>query len=119
MTWKLGSALILSASLLSPEAFAGEAYDVSATLSHEGREFASPSLVVKAGEAASISTSGPDGYALSITVDPLADGTLRVSSRVNSDRGDMAPVLVVEPGATSSVSVGELSLSLTATLSDG
>lgn len=119
MTWMIRSALILSLSLVTFTAMAGEAYKVSATLSHQGEAFAAPVLLVKRGVAARIATSGPAGYGMSVTVDPLSDGSLRVASRVDSAHGEMAPVLVVDPGQVSSVSVGDLSLSLTVAPADG
>ena len=109
----------LSLLAISTSAFAGESYKISARLSDSGQEFAAPELTAKAGDTATVEVTGPNAYALALTVEPLADGTLKVSTHLDSAHGDMAPVVVVRPGAPASVTVGALSIALTAVPVDG
>src|SRR5690606_42075080 len=101
-------------SALPSVAFADDLYRVSATISHAGQEFAAPELVTEPGKTATVEVTGPEGYALGITVEPLSDGSLKVSSDLKSAHGNLAPVLILEPGTPASVTVGDLSITLTA-----
>lgn len=110
-------ALGLSASLsfASPPG----SYEVAARLTHAGKSFAAPSAVVLANKLASIEVSGPDGYRLTLTLTDLAPDKIQVAAKVDSSYGSMAPTVVVRPGKSASVSVGELGLELTVSRSDG
>ncbi len=98
----------------STSALASQLYNVSVTISDAGREFAAPRFVARPGEAATVEVSGTDAYALTITIEPLEDGTLKASTDLRSSHGSMAPVLILKPGSPASVAVGELSITLTA-----
>jgi archaellum component FlaG (FlaF/FlaG flagellin family) len=105
----------LSLSALPTAAFADGLYKVSASISHAGHEFAAPELVARPGKAATVEVAGDEAYTLAITVEPLPNGSLKVSSALKSLHGDLAPVLTLEPGKPASVAVGDLSMTLTAT----
>lgn len=107
--------LALAFSALPTAAFADVLYKVSASISHAGHEFAAPELVAKSGKTATVEVAGDEAYTLAITVDPLSNGSLKVSSALKSLHGDLAPVLTLEPGKPASVAVGDLSMTLTAT----
>ena len=107
------AAVALLAACVSTPALAAERFKVSAELSHQGRAFAAPALVVEAGKTALTRVAGDDGYSLAITVTPLEDGSLKVSSDLRTAHGETAPVLVMQPGKPATVKVGEIGMSLT------
>ena len=57
--------------------------------------------------------SGPSGYKLSFTVTELEPDKIQVAANVESQHGSLAPTVVVRPGKPATVSVGDLSLTLT------
>lgn len=99
---------------MSSGAFAAERYNVAARISDAGHEFAAPELVARPGQAATVEVSGPDAYTLTVTIEPLPDGTLRTSTSFKSNHGSMSPVLTLKPGMPATVAVDELSITLTA-----
>ena len=115
MTHRISSIVAaLAFSVASTATSASEHYKVSASISDGGQEFAAPEFVAIPGEVATVGISGTDGYTLAVTVEPLPDGTLKLSTDLESRHGEMAPVLIVAPGKPASVAVGELSMTLTA-----
>ena len=109
----------LSLLAVSTGAFASESYRISARISDSGQEIGSPELTAMPGKTARVEVAGSNAYALAVTVEPMADGTLKLSTDLKSTHGDMAPVLVVRPGTPASVAVGRLSITVTAARSDG
>ena len=99
---------------ISAGAFADEHYNVSVKISDAGQEFAASEFVARTGEAATVEVSGTDSYALTLTIDPLPDGTLKASTDLKSNHGAMAPVVILKPGKAASVAIGDLSITLTA-----
>ncbi|MGY0613483.1 hypothetical protein [Luteimonas sp. A501] len=93
-------------------------YEVSATLSHSGVPFASPALRVEPGVPASVEVVGPDGYTLSLTITEGDEGSVKVSTKLDSSHGSMDPTIIVRPGEPATVSVGDLGLDLTIHRSD-
>jgi len=104
---------VAAALAASFDAAAANAYRVEATLMHGGEPFAAPSAVVAAGTPATVAVEGEEGYRLSLDVEELAEGKLKVSAVLASAHGDISPVLVVVPGEPATVTVGDLALSLT------
>jgi len=100
-------------------AAAAASYEVSATLSHSGRSFASPSATVLADKPATIQVSGKDGYKLTLIVTDIAADEIKVVASVDSSHGSMAPTVVVRPDQPATVSVGDLGLKLTVRRSGG
>lgn len=103
--------LVISMCASSAFADAGS-YTVSATLSHAGKSFASPSLIVRAGEPATIEVSGADPYKFVVTIQDKAPDEIQVSASVKSSYGSMAPILLVRPGQAASIAVDSLSIEL-------
>ncbi len=104
------------ASGASLDCAAANAYRVEATLRHAGESFATPAAVVEAGKPATIEVAGDKGYKgykLSLDVEELAGGKLKVSAALASPYGSMSPELVVVPGQPAAVAVGDLGLSVT------
>jgi len=113
-TWiKIIAFVALALPLASSLATTPASYEVSATLSHAGKSFATPSAIVRADKPASIEVSGADGYKLTLTVTDLAPDKIKVAANLDSSHGAMAPTVVVRPGQPGSVTVGDLSLTLT------
>lgn len=111
---KLFAALLaLSLSVTSCFAATPAPYEVSVTLSHAGKSFASPSAVVQAGKPASIEVTGTDGYKLTFTVSDLTPDTIKVVASLASSYGSMAPTVVVRPDQPARVAVGDLGLEIT------
>ena len=98
---------------------ASERYSVSAELTHQGKAFAAPSMVVRQGEPATVEVSGANGYRLALTVRDSTAGKIEVAAAVESAHGAMAPTVVVKPGVPASVTVGDLGIKLTVDRSDG
>lgn len=110
---------MLSALAFSAVASASDSYKVSATLSHAGESFASPTAIVRAGEEATIVVSGDSGYELTFTVTDLAPDQIQVAANVTSEHGSMDPTVVVRPDTPATVSVGDLRLEITVSRSGG
>ena len=109
----------LSALAFSNFASASDSYTVSATLSHAGESFASPTAIVRANEEARVAVSGDNGYELTFTVTDLAPDQLQVVATVTSEHGSMDPTVIVRPDTPATVSVGHLSLEITVSRSGG
>jgi hypothetical protein len=108
-------AALAAAALLAAHAFAAPpaGYAVHAELMHEGRVFASPSLVLRDGEPASVAVSGDDGYRLELEVTQTTAGQLSVVAKVESPHGAIAPTMTIRPGEPARVSIDDLGLVLT------
>lgn len=103
----------LAALALSFDCAAADAWRVEATLRHGGESFATPTAVVEAGKPATIEVAGGKGYRLSLGVEEIAEGKLKVSAALASPYGSMSPELIVVPGRPATVGVGDLGLSVT------
>jgi hypothetical protein len=110
---KLAVAVALAALAASLDCAAANAWRVEATLRHGGERFAAPMAVVAAGKPATIEVAGNKGYKLTIGVEELAEGKLKLSAALVSAYGAMSPVLVVLPGQPADVDVGDLGMSVT------
>lgn len=91
---------------------AAEIYKVSTTLSHKGKAFASPVVVIKEAVPGTVEVSGPDGYRLSVTVTTAGDNIVDVAAKVDSARGAMAPRVTVRLGQAATVAIGDLQFGL-------
>lgn len=105
--------LVLPLSISTSYGTTPASYEVTATLSHAGKSFASPSAVVQADKPASIEVSGADGYKFAFTVSDLTSDTIKVVASLDSLYGSMEPTLVVYPGQPASVAVDDLMLEIT------
>jgi len=103
----------------SSVAAAAASYEVSATISHAGKSFASPSATVLADQPATIQVSGKDGYKLTLIVTDMTADEIKVVATLDSSHGSMAPTVVVRPDQAAAVSVGDLGLKLTVRRSGG
>jgi len=111
---------ILLAITVSGSCFASAlTYDVSATLSHAGKAFASPSTTVLADTPAISEVTGKDGFKLELIVTQLTPDTIQVLAKIESSHGSMDPILIVNPSQSANVSVGDLGLELVVRLNDG
>lgn len=106
----LASILAAGASL---DCAAANAWRVEATLRHGGESFATPTVVLEAGKPATIEVAGDKGYRLSLDVEEMAGGKLRLGAVLASPQGGMSPVLVVVPGQPATVDVGDLGMTVT------
>ena len=104
--------LVLAAS--SQSSFAAQVYSVSTTLSHDGKVFGEPSVVVKADTDASVAVSGPRGYKLRLRVTDAGNGKLKISTQLNSAYETISPTMVVFAGKPAMVSVGSTTINITA-----
>ena len=101
---------------ITQNSFAAQVYNVSAHLSHDGTVFGTPEVVVKADTDASVAVSGPHGYKLRLRVSDAGDGKLKISAQLDSAYGTMSPTIVVFAGKPATVSVGSISIGITASL---
>ena len=110
---RLAMIVSFAALAISFDCAAADTWRVEATLRHGGERFAAPVAVVAAGKPATVEVAGDGGYKLSIGVEELAEGKLKVSAALASSFGAMSPVLVVLPGQPATVDVGDLGMSVT------
>ncbi|HEX7769897.1 MAG TPA: hypothetical protein VF422_07695 [Dokdonella sp.] len=87
-------------------------YAVSMELSHQGKVFAAPSAVLREAEPARIEVAGADGYTLSLTLTDVRADAVELAVVLDSAHGNMAPTMVVAPGARAHVDVGALGFSV-------
>jgi hypothetical protein len=106
--------LALALAATSPTSFAAQLYKVSANLSHNGKLFGSPSVVVKEGADATVAVSGPNGYKLALNVTDAGKGQLKIVTHLDTAYGSIAPAMVVLAGQPATVSVGHIVIGLTA-----
>ncbi|WP_158884547.1 hypothetical protein [Rhodanobacter sp. L36] len=98
----------------SPANFAAQLYKVSLDLSHNGKLFGSPSVVIKDGADATVAVSGPNGYKLALNVADGGKGQLKIVTHLDTAYGSIAPAMVVLAGQPATVSVGHIAIGLTA-----
>ena len=112
-TWTRTSVLVaLGVATTIADAAGGQSYQVTAQLSHNGAIFASPSFLVLEDQPGNFEVSGPDGYKLMLTLTDLDSNQIKVVSNLRSSHGHIEPTVVVHPGKTASVSVGEIGITL-------
>ena len=109
----LAAAVLLASSLAPFAARASGPYAVSLELSHHGEVFATPSVVVRDADPASMEVSGASGYKLVLTVRELAADRIEVVASVDSTHGSISPTVVVKPGVPASMTIGEMGLTVT------
>lgn len=90
-------------------------YRVDAELHYSGAALGAPSLLVQAGQPASVTISGQRTLVFQVTVHPDADDTLRVDGAVAHAEGEApeAFMLVVAPGQPARMDAGPLRVALT------
>jgi hypothetical protein len=108
------SLAVLGLLALPVSSFAAGPYGVSLTLSHKGKAFAAPSVVVDDGVPATIKASGQDGYVLTITVTSAGQNRLMVATKLDSAYGSIHPAMMVVAGQTASATVGDVAISVNA-----
>lgn len=115
---KLGgfaTALAIMLIFASSARAAGETYDIHATLLHEGSPFATPVMTVRAGERATIESSGPDAFKLALTATPVDADTVQIAADLQSARGSAQPTLIVKTGERATITAGAIGLELLCT----
>ena len=110
---KVSLALAAFALSASFSCFAAATYKITANLLHNGESFGEPAIVVRADTLALMEVHGPDGYKLEFTVTQLVKDEIKVVAKLDSSYGTLAPVVVLKPGQPATVTVGDLSLTLT------
>ncbi|MCC5855866.1 MAG: hypothetical protein JJU10_09340 [Idiomarina sp.] len=103
---------LLALAAFLPFATVAETYSVSATLSHQGAPFASPSAVVRSDTPAAIEVTGDQGFRLTLTLTDLDADQIKVNTSLESAFGSMAPEVTLRPGAPATVIIGDLGLTL-------
>lgn len=107
---RLAIACAVAALALSCEAGAADRWRVAAALLHDGKQFANPSVVVAAGRPATIKVDGEDGYELTLGIDNIGRGRLRLYAMLVSDYGSMSPAFALRPGQTAKVAIEHVGL---------
>lgn len=98
--------------LMTASAFAEDPVFMVSTKLVAGDELvASPKLIVRAGQTASVSVGS--AYELSLSVSPQASGALLVKTAITMEGESAEPSLLVTPGKEAAISIGETTLSLT------
>ncbi len=99
--------------LCASAAFADEAYFVSSEIVHENRVLGSPSMLVLANNSASLEAG--DSYKLSFIVKPNNEESVLISTNLNIAGNSYNPALLVHLGQEASVSIDDMTLSMTVT----
>ena len=94
---------------------AGQPYEIHATLSHEGKPFASPVVIVLAGEPSTIETGGPDGFTLAIVATAVDATTVRLEADLQSSHGTAKPTLIVKSGERATITTGAIGMEVVVT----
>ena len=116
LIWKkaIVVATLLTA-LFAPSALnaAPVSYKISAVIAAAGKELGKPTVAVKAGEPASVSVSGDNGYRLELTVSESGPGTVEVVTHLNASAGSVATTVVTPIGRAVVVATDALNLQIT------
>jgi hypothetical protein len=107
-TLALASAVAVLA--FSCDAGAADRWRVAAALLHDGRTFAKASAIVAVDRPATVRVGGEAGYSLSLGVEDLGHGRLRLQAALESAYGSMSPTVVVRPGQTAKIAIDHLGL---------
>jgi hypothetical protein len=107
---KLAFACAVAALALSRDAGAASHWRVAAALLHDGRQFAKASVVVAVDRPATVVADGEAGYSLSLVVEEIGRGRLRLNTALVSAYGSMSPAVVVRPGQTAKINIDHLGL---------
>ncbi len=99
--------------LCASAAFADEAYFVSSEIIHENRILGSPSMLVLANNSASLEAG--DSYKLSFVIEPNNEESVLVSTNLDIAGNSYSPALLVPLGQEASVSIDDMTLSMTVT----
>lgn len=106
---RLIAAAVVLAIAFSSRAATGT-FKVTADLSHAGKVFGTPVMVVKNGVLASVRMAGPHGqdYRLVLTVIDLGHGKLKLKTHLQTRWGKISPLMIVRLGKPASASVGAI-----------
>lgn len=107
---KLALAAVAATLALSRDAGAADHWRVAAAMLHDGQTFAKASAVVAADRLSTIEVDGEDGYALTLGIEDLGRGRLRLNAMLVSAHGSMSPTVVLAPGQTAKVAIDHLGL---------
>ena len=107
---KLALFCAVAALALSCDAAAADHWRVAAALLHDGRQFAKASAVVAADRPATIEVDGEAGYSLTLAVEDIGRGQLRLNAILVSAYGSMSPAVVLRPGQTANVAIDHVGL---------
>jgi hypothetical protein len=107
---KLAFACAVVALALSGDAAAADHWRVAAALMHDGRQFAKASVVVAVDRPATVVVDGDAGYSLSLVIEDVGRGRLRLSAALVSAYGSMSPAVVLRPGQTAKIAIDHLGL---------
>lgn len=107
---KLALACAVAALALSCDAVAADHWRIAAALLHDGRQFAKASVVVAADRPATVKVDGEAGYSLSLGIEDLGRGQLRLNAALVSAYGSMSPAVVLRPGQTANIAIDHIGL---------
>lgn len=107
---RLAVGCAIAALALSFDAGAVDHWRVAAAMFHDGRQFAKASAVVADGRLSTIRVDGEGGYALTLGVEDLGRGRLRLNAMLVSGYGSMSPTLVLRRGQTANIAIDHLGL---------
>lgn len=108
------TAFLAALALLPLQAAAADSYKVSARIAHNGAPIGSPTLTVKQGEPASMSTTGANGYALQVKITPGEEDAIELEARLETRRGSVSTVVTTKPGKPVKLSTGDIDFGVTA-----
>ena len=98
--------------IFASSAFAASSYKVSAEASSDPIHYQFPTFIVDSGQTAHIVSPG-NSYEISFTVTDADQGNVKIVASLSSEKGKLAPTMVVPIGKPVSVSVGEVELKFT------
>jgi hypothetical protein len=111
-------ALIAALSLASTLSFAApKAYEVSASIAHDGQKVATPTVLVKPSSTAEMSVTGENGFSLSVTVVPSEADAIDVFVNIGTAKAALKTTVTTLTGKPVVVASGELEV--TVTVSEG
>ena len=110
---KATAPLVIAALCCLSPALAGNTYKVSAEITESGKQVASPTVVVNSGTPAVMKISGDNGYEFAVEVTPADKGTIDVTARVRTGKGEFSTKLNGNLDTPMTVSTGDIGLKIT------
>jgi hypothetical protein len=113
MSRRLALAAAVAALALSCDAGAVASathWRIAAAMLHDGRLFAKTTVTVAEDRPATVTLDGDAGYSLSVVVEDVGRGRLRLNAALETAYGSMSPAVVLRPGQTAKIAIDHLGL---------
>ena len=115
LTGSICGAMIATLLMATGAHASGQQYEIHAKLLHDGKAFATPAMLVRAGEPGTIESTGPDAFKLVLTATAVDAHTVRLEADLDSAHGSAQPTLIVRAGESVTITAGVIGLEFVVT----